>query len=173
MRSRPWRRVARRGLALLGLLLVGGFAGQLAPRDPLRVVAGDRLKAPGALLRDGGIAVLGTDGFGYRWDGTKHAKVPQIGTIEIGDDVEIGSCSCVDRAKFSVTRIGRGTKLCFTDNQDGFSWPVAPNPPQGASGHDYPYPSVTTGHQVSYAEETRWGNALKSQDHCEGAGPYY
>src|SRR5207244_3808754 len=57
-------RVARRGLALLGLLLVGGFAGQLAPRDPLRVVAGDRLKAPGALLRDGRIAVLGTDGVG-------------------------------------------------------------------------------------------------------------
>ena len=64
MRSRPWRRVARRGLALLGLLLIGGFAGQLTPRDPLRVVAGDRLKAPGALLRDGRIAVLGTDGVG-------------------------------------------------------------------------------------------------------------
>ncbi|HZN69051.1 MAG TPA: UDP-3-O-(3-hydroxymyristoyl)glucosamine N-acyltransferase [Tepidisphaeraceae bacterium] len=56
-------------------------------------------------------SVLGTDGFGYRWDGTKHAKVPQIGTIVVEDDVEIGSCVCVDRAKFSTTRIGRGTKI--------------------------------------------------------------
>ena len=56
-------------------------------------------------------SVLGTDGFGYRWDGAKHAKIPQIGAIIVGDDVEIGSCVCVDRAKFSATRIGRGTKI--------------------------------------------------------------
>ena len=56
-------------------------------------------------------SVLGTDGFGYRWDGSKHAKVPQIGTIVVEDDVEIGSCVCVDRAKFAATRIGRGTKI--------------------------------------------------------------
>jgi UDP-3-O-[3-hydroxymyristoyl] glucosamine N-acyltransferase len=56
-------------------------------------------------------SVLGTDGFGYRWDGTKQAKIPQIGTVIVEDDVEIGSCVCVDRAKFSVTRIGRGTKI--------------------------------------------------------------
>jgi UDP-3-O-[3-hydroxymyristoyl] glucosamine N-acyltransferase len=56
-------------------------------------------------------SVLGTDGFGYRWDGIRHQKVPQIGAIVIEDDVEIGSCVCIDRAKFSVTRIGRGTKI--------------------------------------------------------------
>ena len=56
-------------------------------------------------------SVLGTDGFGYRWDGTRQAKVPQIGTVVIEDDVEIGSCVCVDRAKFSVTRIGKGSKI--------------------------------------------------------------
>jgi UDP-3-O-[3-hydroxymyristoyl] glucosamine N-acyltransferase len=56
-------------------------------------------------------AVLGTDGFGYRWDGKRHAKVPQIGTVVIEDDVEIGSCACVDRAKFAETRVGRGTKI--------------------------------------------------------------
>ncbi|HSV14443.1 MAG TPA: UDP-3-O-(3-hydroxymyristoyl)glucosamine N-acyltransferase [Tepidisphaeraceae bacterium] len=55
--------------------------------------------------------VIGTDGFGYRWDGKQHAKVPQIGTVVIEDDVEIGSCCCVDRAKFGATRIGRGTKI--------------------------------------------------------------
>jgi UDP-3-O-[3-hydroxymyristoyl] glucosamine N-acyltransferase len=56
-------------------------------------------------------SVLGTDGFGYRWDGKQHTKVPQIGTVIIEDDVEIGSCVCIDRAKFSATRIGRGTKI--------------------------------------------------------------
>jgi UDP-3-O-[3-hydroxymyristoyl] glucosamine N-acyltransferase len=56
-------------------------------------------------------AVLGTDGFGYRWDGKQHAKVPHIGTVIVEDDAEIGSCVCIDRAKFSATRIGRGTKI--------------------------------------------------------------
>jgi len=56
-------------------------------------------------------SVIGTDGFGYRWDGSGHAKIPQIGTVAIEDDVEIGSCACVDRAKFAVTRVGRGTKI--------------------------------------------------------------
>jgi len=56
-------------------------------------------------------SVIGTDGFGYRWDGKEHAKIPQVGTVVIDDDVEIGSCSCIDRAKFDATRIGKGTKI--------------------------------------------------------------
>ena len=56
-------------------------------------------------------SVLGSDGFGYRWDGTRQAKIPQIGNVVVEDDVSIGSCVCIDRAKFSVTRIGRGTKI--------------------------------------------------------------
>jgi UDP-3-O-[3-hydroxymyristoyl] glucosamine N-acyltransferase len=55
--------------------------------------------------------VLGTDGFGYRWDGKQHAKIPQIGTVVIEDDVEIGSAVCIDRAKFAATRVGKGTKI--------------------------------------------------------------
>jgi UDP-3-O-[3-hydroxymyristoyl] glucosamine N-acyltransferase len=54
---------------------------------------------------------VGSDGFGYRWNGSAHQKIPQIGTVIIEDDVEIGSCVCVDRAKFSFTKIGRGTKI--------------------------------------------------------------
>ncbi len=69
-----------------------------------RVTLGDRV-----IINAG--SVLGTDGFGYRWDGSKHVKIPQIGTIVIEDDVEIGSCVCIDRAKFSATRIGEGTKI--------------------------------------------------------------
>jgi UDP-3-O-[3-hydroxymyristoyl] glucosamine N-acyltransferase len=56
-------------------------------------------------------SVLGSDGFGYRWDGQRHVKIPQIGTVVVGDDVEIGSCVCIDRAKFAATMIGRGTKI--------------------------------------------------------------
>jgi UDP-3-O-[3-hydroxymyristoyl] glucosamine N-acyltransferase len=56
-------------------------------------------------------SVVGSDGFGYRWDGSKHAKIPQIGVVIIEDDVELGSCVCVDRAKFSATRVGRGSKI--------------------------------------------------------------
>ena len=56
-------------------------------------------------------SVIGTDGFGYRWDGARHAKIPHVGTVVIEDDVELGSCVCVDRAKFGITRVGRGTKV--------------------------------------------------------------
>jgi UDP-3-O-[3-hydroxymyristoyl] glucosamine N-acyltransferase len=56
-------------------------------------------------------SVLGTDGFGYRWDGRQHQKIPQIGVVIVEDDVEIGSCVCIDRAKFGATRIGQGTKI--------------------------------------------------------------
>jgi len=56
-------------------------------------------------------SMIGSDGFGYRWDGARHAKIPHIGRVVIEDDVEIGSCVCVDRAKYSTTVIGRGTKV--------------------------------------------------------------
>lgn len=54
---------------------------------------------------------IGADGYGYQYMGGRHVKIPQIGGVEIEDDVEIGANSTVDRAKFGVTRIGRGTKI--------------------------------------------------------------
>jgi UDP-3-O-[3-hydroxymyristoyl] glucosamine N-acyltransferase len=56
-------------------------------------------------------AVLGADGFGYRFAAGKHAKVPQLGHVEVGDDVEIGACTTIDRGTFQATRIGSGTKI--------------------------------------------------------------
>jgi UDP-3-O-[3-hydroxymyristoyl] glucosamine N-acyltransferase len=56
-------------------------------------------------------SVLGADGFGYRFENGRHVKVPQLGSIEIGDDVEIGACSTIDRGTFGATRIGTGTKI--------------------------------------------------------------
>jgi len=56
---------------------------------------------------------IGADGFGYRpsADGRGLVKIPQIGTVTIGDGVEIGAGSCVDRGKFSTTFVGDGTKI--------------------------------------------------------------
>jgi UDP-3-O-[3-hydroxymyristoyl] glucosamine N-acyltransferase len=56
-------------------------------------------------------AVLGADGFGYRLQGGRHVKVPQLGHVEIGDDVEIGACTTIDRGTFQATRVGEGTKI--------------------------------------------------------------
>jgi UDP-3-O-[3-hydroxymyristoyl] glucosamine N-acyltransferase len=56
-------------------------------------------------------AVIGADGFGYRFHQGKHVKVPQLGCVEIGDDVEIGAGTTIDRAAFAATKIGAGTKI--------------------------------------------------------------
>jgi len=55
--------------------------------------------------------VIGADGFGYNFHQGAHLKVWHIGDVVIGDDVEIGANSCVDRGTFSSTNIGSGTKI--------------------------------------------------------------
>ena len=56
--------------------------------------------------------VIGSDGFGYIEDASgRFVKVPQIGRVEIGDDVEIGANCAIDRATLGTTRIGSGTKI--------------------------------------------------------------
>ena len=56
-------------------------------------------------------AVIGSDGFGFAPDGEIYYKIPQIGIVVIEDDVEVGSCSCIDRAALGVTRLGQGVKI--------------------------------------------------------------
>jgi UDP-3-O-[3-hydroxymyristoyl] glucosamine N-acyltransferase len=69
------------------------------------VTLGDRV-----ILHAG--VVIGADGFGYVPDENNFRhKFPQIGTVEIEDDVEIGACTCIDRAALGRTRIGRATKI--------------------------------------------------------------
>jgi len=68
------------------------------------VVIGDRV-----IVHAG--TVLGADGFGYTFDGMEHQKIPQVGGLRIGDDVEIGANSTIDRATLGETRIRRGTKI--------------------------------------------------------------
>ena len=69
-----------------------------------RCILGDRV-----ILQPG--AVIGSDGFGYELSDGRHAKIDQVGIVEIGDDVEIGANSAIDRARFGKTVIGAGTKI--------------------------------------------------------------
>jgi len=55
--------------------------------------------------------VLGADGFGYATVKGRHHKIPQVGRVEIGADVEIGALSAIDRALLGATTIGAGTKV--------------------------------------------------------------
>jgi UDP-3-O-[3-hydroxymyristoyl] glucosamine N-acyltransferase len=68
------------------------------------VIIGDRV-----IIHNG--AVIGSDGFGYVNDGGKWTKIPQIGIVVIGDDVEIGANATIDRARFGKTIIGNGVKI--------------------------------------------------------------
>jgi UDP-3-O-[3-hydroxymyristoyl] glucosamine N-acyltransferase len=56
-------------------------------------------------------ARLGTDGFGYTWTEGRHRKVPQVGGCRIGDDVEIGANTAIDRGSIGDTVVGAGSKL--------------------------------------------------------------
>jgi len=55
--------------------------------------------------------VIGSDGFGFATIKGAHHKIPQVGIVEIGDDVEIGANVTIDRARFDKTIIGKGTKI--------------------------------------------------------------
>ena len=55
--------------------------------------------------------VIGSDGFGYAWDGREHLKIPQVGGVVVGNDVEIGANSTVDRGTLGNTVIGEGVKI--------------------------------------------------------------
>jgi UDP-3-O-[3-hydroxymyristoyl] glucosamine N-acyltransferase len=69
-----------------------------------RVKVGNRV-----IVQDG--AIIGTDGFGFVPDAGAYRKIPHMGTVTIGDDVEIGANTTIDRATLGETVIGAGTKL--------------------------------------------------------------
>lgn len=96
----------------------GAFVGQNA------VIGEDCEIGPNAVIREGcllgdrvvvhGGAIIGADGFGFEFVDGRHRKVEQLGIVRIGDDVEIGASTTIDRARFGETVIGEGTKI---DNQ--------------------------------------------------------
>jgi len=78
----------------------------LQPRATVadRCILGDRV-----VLQSG--AVIGADGFGFAWNGKQHLKIPQTGRVVVGDDVEIGANTCIDRGAIKDTVIESGVKL--------------------------------------------------------------
>ncbi|MDD5087261.1 MAG: UDP-3-O-(3-hydroxymyristoyl)glucosamine N-acyltransferase [bacterium] len=109
-------------------------------REGVRV--GDRV-----IIQNG--AVIGSDGFGFAMSGDEYRKVPQMGTVVIEDDVEIGANTTVDRATLGHTAIGRGTKL---DNLIQ----VAHN--------------VTIGSHTGIAAQTGISGSTKIGDRCQIGG---
>ncbi|MCB9841533.1 MAG: UDP-3-O-(3-hydroxymyristoyl)glucosamine N-acyltransferase [Phycisphaeraceae bacterium] len=99
------------------VLLAGAYVGRDA------VVGDGTCLHPGAVVEERCVvgkrcilhagAIVGADGFGYRPrpDAPGLVKIPHLGDVRLGDEVEIGANSCVDRAKFGSTRIGDGTKI--------------------------------------------------------------
>jgi len=94
-------------------------AGCLIGRDAL--IGKDCLLHPGSIVREACVigdrvilqpgCVIGSDGYGFDLVEGKHQKVPQVGIVEIENDVEIGANSCIDRARFGKTVVGEGTKV--------------------------------------------------------------
>ena len=76
---------------------------------PYAVIYNDTIIGNDAIIHSG--AVIGADGFGYKFRNNQHIKVPQVGNVVIGDSVEIGANSCIDRGALGSTRIGSGSKI--------------------------------------------------------------
>ncbi|HEX8491820.1 MAG TPA: UDP-3-O-(3-hydroxymyristoyl)glucosamine N-acyltransferase [Pyrinomonadaceae bacterium] len=96
-------------------ILAGAFIGDNVSvgRDCVlhpNVVLYDGVKLGDRVILHAGV-IIGADGFGYVRSETGYHKFPQMGTVVIEDDVEIGAVTCVDRGALGETRIGRGTKI--------------------------------------------------------------
>ncbi|QSQ14653.1 UDP-3-O-(3-hydroxymyristoyl)glucosamine N-acyltransferase [Myxococcus landrumensis] len=102
------------------VLYPGAYLGEHAE------VGEDSVLHPNVTVREGCIvgsrcilhsaSVVGADGFGFAFNpegeaGPEHYKIPQVGIVRIEDDVELGACSCIDRATVGETVVGRGTKV--------------------------------------------------------------
>ncbi|MHC1752303.1 UDP-3-O-(3-hydroxymyristoyl)glucosamine N-acyltransferase [Humidesulfovibrio sp.] len=76
---------------------------------PNVVLMAGTILGPNAIIHAG--AVLGSDGYGYAQGPAGHVKVPQVGNVVIGADVEIGANAAIDRAALESTTVGDGTKI--------------------------------------------------------------
>ena len=104
--------------ARLGDRVVVMASGYVGPRA---VIGDDCTLYPGVVVREDCVlgarvmlhpgVVIGSDGFGFAFDKGSYHKVPQVGNVVVGDDVEIGANTTVDRATTHSTRIGDGTKI--------------------------------------------------------------
>jgi UDP-3-O-[3-hydroxymyristoyl] glucosamine N-acyltransferase len=97
------------------VIMAGGYVGARAE------VGADGYLYPRVVIREECVigarcivhagVVIGADGFGFAFDSGRYHKVPQVGNVVVGDDVEIGANTCIDRATTDSTRIGDGSKI--------------------------------------------------------------
>ena len=76
---------------------------------PNVVLREDTLLGARVIIHSG--TVIGADGFGFTLVNGKHTKIPQLGNVQIDDDVEVGACTTIDRARFGRTWIQTGAKI--------------------------------------------------------------
>lgn len=76
---------------------------------PYAVIYDDVVLGDNVIIHSG--AIIGADGFGYKFRNHAHVKVPQVGNVVIGDNVEIGANTCIDRGALGSTTIGTGSKI--------------------------------------------------------------
>ena len=106
---------ARARIGDRSVLSAGSYVGEDA------IIGADGLLHPHAAVMDGCVvgdraiihpgAVIGSDGFGYVFLDGRFERIPQVGNTVLGDDVEIGANTCIDRAQTGSTQIGSGTKI--------------------------------------------------------------
>jgi UDP-3-O-[3-hydroxymyristoyl] glucosamine N-acyltransferase len=99
------------GAILLGGAYVGRRTsiGKRTLMHPRSVVLDDCVVGDDCILNAG--CVIGSDGFGFVRVGEEQIKIPQIGNVVVGDRVEVGACSAIDRAVTGSTVVGSGTKI--------------------------------------------------------------
>ena len=99
-------RVRIHPLVYVGADVVIGEDSEIHPS----AVLGDGVRVGRRVIVHAG-AVIGSDGFGYVFEGGTHRKIPQVGTVTVEDDVEIGANTTIDRATLGATIVRRGTKI--------------------------------------------------------------
>lgn len=107
--------------------------------------------------------VLGSDGFGYAPVEGRYHKIPQLGIVEVADDVEIGANTCIDRGTMGATRIGRGTKidnLVHIAHNVAIAEDCALSGQLGVAGSARIGKGVRTGGQVGIAGHIRVGDGV-------------
>lgn len=107
--------------------------------------------------------VIGDDGFGYLQVDGRHAKIPQVGTVEIGDDVEIGSKVTIARAALDKTIIGNGVKI---DNHSHIAHNVVIGDDSMLIAYAKIAGGATIGKNVMIAEDVGVTDHAKIGDKC-------